>query len=105
MATLGSAASSVAAEIANNPAAATSVLAQQLPKASNFYLSYFILQGLGVVAGTLVGLTGLILFKVLGKLLDKTPRKMYERWVRLSSLGWGTVSILQFHGLHVPTQY
>lgn len=106
VATLGSAASSVASKIANNPTSVTSLLAKQLPKASNFYLSYFILQGLGVVAGTLVGLAGLIIFKVLGKLLDKTPRKMYQRWVRLSSLGWGTVSdLLQNMGSPFQCKY
>lgn len=90
--TLGSAASSVVTQVVKNPTSATSLLAKQLPKASNFYLSYFILQGLGVVSGTLVGLTGLVIFKILGKLLDKTPRKMYRRWINLTSVGWGTVS-------------
>lgn len=28
---------------------------------------------------------------VLGKLLDKTPRKMYKRWISLSGIGWGTL--------------
>lgn len=91
VATLGSAASSVGSKIAKNPASAPMILAQNLPLASNFYLSYFVLQGLGVVSGILVGLVGLIIFIVLGKLLDKTPRKMYKRWISLSSLGWGTI--------------
>ncbi|KAK3116217.1 phosphate metabolism protein 7 [Teratosphaeriaceae sp. CCFEE 6253] len=91
VATLGSAASSVGGQIAQNPASAISVLANNLPQASTFYLSYFLLQGLGVVSGLLVGLVGLVIFMVLGKLLDSTPRKMYKRWISLSHLGWGTV--------------
>ncbi|KAK5696626.1 phosphate metabolism protein 7 [Elasticomyces elasticus] len=91
VATLGSAASSVGGQIAQNPASAISVLANNLPQASTFYLSYFLLQGLGVVASLLVGLAGLVIFMLLGKLLDKTPRKMYKRWISLSNLGWGTV--------------
>ncbi|EMC91709.1 hypothetical protein BAUCODRAFT_79204 [Baudoinia panamericana UAMH 10762] len=91
VATLGSAASSVGGQIAQQPTSAISILANNLPKASTFYLSYFVLQGLGVVSGTLVGLVGLVIFIVLGKLLDKTPRKMYKRWISLSSMGWGTV--------------
>ncbi|KAK5134057.1 hypothetical protein LTR08_006947 [Meristemomyces frigidus] len=91
VATLGGAASSVGAQVAKNPASAPMILAQRLPLASNFYLSYFVLQGLGVVSSVLVGLVGLIIFIVLGKLLDKTPRKMYKRWISLSSIGWGTV--------------
>ena len=78
-------------EILKSPGNTPGLLAQGLPKASNFYLSYFILQGLGVVSGTLVAIVGLILFIVLGKLLDKTPRKMLKRWMTLSAPGLGTV--------------
>lgn len=70
---------------------APSLLAKAIPTASRFYLSYFILQGLGVVSGLLLGLVGLVIFMVLGKILDKTPRKMYQRWINLSGLGWGTL--------------
>lgn len=91
VATLGAAASSVGQQVAENPASAPSILAERIPAASTFYLCYFVLQGLGVVSGLLLGLVGLVLFMVLGKLLDKTPRKMYSRWIKLSSLGWGTV--------------
>lgn len=91
VATLGSAASSVVGGIIKNPSSAPTLLASSIPKANNFYLSYFVLQGLGVVSGLLTGLTGLILFFVLGKFLDTTPRKMYKRWISLSGLGWGTV--------------
>lgn len=89
--TIGSSASSVGAQIAQNPGSATSLLAAKIPLASNFYLQWFVLQGLGVFSGVLVGLVGLVLFMVLGKLLDTTPRKMYKRWVSLSGLGWGTL--------------
>ncbi|EME40639.1 hypothetical protein DOTSEDRAFT_74250 [Dothistroma septosporum NZE10] len=91
VATLGSAASSVVSSVINNPSSATTVLATQIPLASNFYISYFILQGLAIVSSLLLGLVGLILFMVLGKILDKTPRKMYKRWISLSSLSWGTL--------------
>lgn len=91
VATLGSAASSSVQSIIRQPTSVTSLLASNLPTASTFYLSYFLLQGLGVVSGVLVGLVGFILFIVLGKLLDKTPRKMYKRWISLSGMGWGTV--------------
>lgn len=39
----------------------------------------------------MLGLVGLVIFMVLGKLLDTTPRKMYKRWISLSGLGWGTL--------------
>ncbi|KAF2083149.1 DUF221-domain-containing protein [Saccharata proteae CBS 121410] len=91
VATLGSAAASSVDKIIKNPASITTLLSSSIPTASGFYLSYFVLQGLGVVSGTLLGLAGLVVSMVLGKLLDKTPRKMYKRWISLSGLGWGTV--------------
>jgi hypothetical protein len=91
VATLGSAATAVIQQVKDDPASATTLLAQKLPAASTFFLCYFILQGLGVVGSVLLGLVGLLLFMVLGKLLDKTPRKMYKRWISLSGIGWGTL--------------
>lgn len=83
-----------------DPSSAPSALATGLPGASNFYISYFILQGLGVVSSMLVAITGLVIFMLLSKLLDKTPRKMYTRWRGLSPLGLGTVYPI-FTGLFV----
>ncbi|PGH05558.1 hypothetical protein GX51_02897 [Blastomyces parvus] len=89
--TLSSAASSVVEKIIQNPQTAATLLAQNIPKASNFYIAYFILQGLTFSAGALLQIAGLIISKILGRLLDNTPRKMYKRWSTLSGLGWGTV--------------
>lgn len=92
VATLGSAASSALGTILpNHINEIPTLLASSIPKASNFYLSYFVLQGLGVVSGTLLNLTGLVVFIILGKFLDNTPRKMYKRWTSLASMSWGTV--------------
>lgn len=89
--TLASSATSVAAKIADDPMSATDLLATKLPKAANFYISYITLQGLSFASGTLLQIAGLIIGKVLGKLLDSTPRKMYNRWSTMAGLGWGTV--------------
>ena len=89
--TVASSASTVAAQIAANPSSATSLLATNLPKVSNFYIAYLILQGLTVSSGAVLQIVGLILSKLLGRILDKTPRAMYKRWSSLSGLGWGTV--------------
>ncbi|KAJ5782250.1 hypothetical protein N7457_004024 [Penicillium paradoxum] len=89
--TLASAATSVVTNIIDNPTSAASLLAKNIPRASNFYISYIILQGLSFSSGALLQIVGLILSKVLGRLLDSTPRKMYTRWSSLAGLGWGTV--------------
>lgn len=89
--TLTSAASSVVTKIIDRPTLAANLLASNLPLASNFYLTYIILQGLSFTSGALLQIAGLLVGKILGKLLDKTPRKMYTRWSSLAGLGWGTV--------------
>ncbi|KAE8147936.1 hypothetical protein BDV25DRAFT_159328 [Aspergillus avenaceus] len=89
--TLASSASSVVSDIISKPTTAAQLLAQKIPTASNFYISYIILQGLSFSSGALLQISGLILGKVLGRLLDNTPRKMYTRWSSLAGLGWGTV--------------
>lgn len=89
--TLGSAATSVGADIAQDPSKAATLLAQKIPRASNFYISYIVLQGLAFSSGALLQIVGLILGKILGKFLDTTPRKIYTRWSSLAGLGWGTV--------------
>ncbi|KAI1910331.1 phosphate metabolism protein 7 [Ophidiomyces ophidiicola] len=89
--TLSSAATSVVTSIIQNPQSAASLLAQNIPKASNFYIAYFILQGLTFSSGALLQIVGLIISKILGKLFDNTPRKMYTRWSTLAGMGWGTI--------------
>lgn len=89
--TLTSAASAAVPKILKDPGSLTTLLAQNLPLASNFYISYFILQGLIFSSGELLRIAGLIVFNALSRILDKTPRKMYNRWSSLSSIGWGSV--------------
>lgn len=78
-------------DIVAQPTNVLQILSTSLPKASNFFLAYFVLQGLAIAAATLLNYVGLLVFKILGKILDKTPRKMYKRWTNFASLGWGTV--------------
>ena len=88
--TFTSGASAVTTQIINNPGSAPMLLAENLPKASNFYISYFILYGLAQAAAQILNIVAVILFVLLGKLLDKTPRKMYNRWISLAGIGWGS---------------
>lgn len=88
--TFTSGAAAVASQIVQNPGMAPGLLAENLPKASNFYISYFILYGLAQAASQLLNIVALLLNIVLGKFLDSTPRKMFARWVNLAGLGWGS---------------
>lgn len=65
-------------------------LARNLPKASNYFLSYVLLQALSVSASALLRLDRLIDLVLLGPLLDKTVTEMVERR-RTPSTEWGTL--------------
>lgn len=86
--TFTSGATAVASQIVSNPAQAVPLLAKNLPKASNFYIAYFILYGVANAARYLFSLVGLLGILILAK-LDKTPRKKYMRYVSLMEPSWG----------------
>lgn len=89
--TLSSGALKAAQQIYSSPISAVTLLADALPASSNFYLSYIALQGLGVVSAILISAFSLILYLILGKLFDSTPRAKFKRWISLNDPGMGTV--------------
>ncbi len=89
--TFASGAASVVTDIINDPGSATTLLAQNLPKASNFFISYIIVLGLGIAAGDLLNIGALVMFTIVGKYLDKSPRKIFKRYITLAGLGWGSL--------------
>ncbi|KAB8300817.1 hypothetical protein EYC80_002745 [Monilinia laxa] len=89
--TFSSGAASAVSKIIQNPSSATTLLAQSLPKASNFFICYIIVQGLGIAAGNLINIGALFMLTIGGKFLDKSPRKMYNRYTTLAGLGWGSL--------------
>ena len=64
------------------------MLSQNLPKASNFYISYFILYGVANAARYLFNVVGLLGAVVLSK-FAKTPRKKYMRYIAFTEPSWG----------------
>ena len=64
------------------------LIAQNLPKAGNYFFSYMLLQGLSVSAGTLLQLGRLISFFI-SPFCDKTARQKWERQSK-SKVKWGT---------------
>ncbi|KAI1132497.1 hypothetical protein F5Y10DRAFT_231267 [Nemania abortiva] len=89
--TLTSAASAAAYTIFQHPEQATSLLSENLPRASNFYISYFIVQGLGIAASILSQVAGFVIFNLIYKYLSGTPRALYNQWAQLSAISWGSV--------------
>lgn len=88
--TISSSASSTITKIIQEPENAMSILAGGLPKASNFYISYLILQGLSVAGGSLFQIVGFFLYYILGYFLDSTLRKKWARFSGLGTMAWGT---------------
>ena len=69
---------------------APALLARNVPKASNYFISYLALQGLSGSAGTLLQAGGLIQWLILTPLADRTPRQKWERQTSLPEIRWGT---------------
>ena len=88
--TVAASASSLVKQLSNNPTGITSLLANRIPTASNFYISYFIIQGLSISAGVISQVVGFVIFKLLYKYLSGTPRSLYTRWANLSAISWGS---------------
>lgn len=89
--TLTSAASAATSQIIKNPLSVKGLLAQNLPKASNFYISYFLLEGLTLSSMALVQIVSALVFKFVTTFFAYSPRRLFQRWGQLASLGWGTV--------------
>lgn len=88
--TVTSSAAAVGKQIANDPTSIPTILSQNLPKASNFYMSYFIVQGLTIASSVISQVVGFVIFTLLYKYLAGTPRALYTKWASLSAISWGS---------------
>lgn len=66
------------------------ILAQNIPKAANYFFSYMILQAMSVSAGALVQIFGLVSWFILAPILDTTARMKWARTTNLNQMQWGT---------------
>ncbi|KAK1988540.1 hypothetical protein LZ30DRAFT_577931 [Colletotrichum cereale] len=65
------------------------ILARNLPRASNYFFSYMLLQALSVSSGTLLQIGGLLTWYLLARMFDTTARDKWKRNTTLSSIAWG----------------
>ncbi|EQK99382.1 DUF221 domain-containing protein [Ophiocordyceps sinensis CO18] len=89
--TVFNSASTVIVQVAQNPASLFTILGSQLPTSANFYISFFIVQGITIATGVLTQVVGFFVFKLLYKFLAGTPRAMYAKWTTLSAILWGSL--------------
>ena len=71
-------------------ASAPSILAVNLPRASNYFFSYMLIQAFSVSAGALLQIAALFKRFILAAIIDSTPRQKWAREMTLSTVTWGT---------------
>lgn len=88
--TFSSGAAAVTAQIAKDPKSAPRLLAESLPKASNFYITYFILQGLGSASSTIVNYSDLFEYLFYEYFWDKSPREKFQTYASMKGTPWAS---------------
>ncbi|KIY65025.1 DUF221-domain-containing protein [Cylindrobasidium torrendii FP15055 ss-10] len=77
-------------DLINSPTSIPGILAENLPNASTFFLTYIILQGLSGTAGGFLQIVRLIIYYVKLVLLASTPRSVWGIKYVPPSVAWGT---------------
>jgi calcium permeable stress-gated cation channel len=88
--TLTSAVSAALTQILEDPMSATTLLSQNLPKSSNFYISYILVQSLIFGAAGLAHFIDMLRHYVF-PLLPHDYRRRYERYHTLQPVHWGAI--------------
>lgn len=65
------------------------ILATNLPKASNYFFSYMVIQALAASAGNLLQIASLAMWFIMPKLFDNTAREKWTRNTTLPQVSWG----------------
>ncbi|KAF3767660.1 hypothetical protein M406DRAFT_90197 [Cryphonectria parasitica EP155] len=78
------------ANIAQDIEGLPTLLAENLPDASNYFFSYLLLQGASVSSGTLLQVSSLAMWYVLSRILDSTARAKFIRQTSLPKVKWGS---------------
>jgi len=90
VATLSTGITAAVTEAWKNIPAFISDISADLPKSSNYFLSFMIMQALGSSGANLLQINKLFSFCLVGPLIDKTARQKYERRTKLSEVEWGS---------------
>jgi hypothetical protein len=77
--------------LTSNPTSIPSILAEKLPQASIFFLTYIILQGLSGVSGGFLQIVPLAIYYVKLYLLGSTPRSIWGIKYGVRNVAWGTL--------------
>jgi hypothetical protein len=80
----------VVEEISKEPFKTPQILATNLPKASNFFFSYMLLQAFSVSGAALLQIATLLINFVVSPIMDTTARDKFQRATNLQEIKWGT---------------
>ncbi|KAM0721875.1 hypothetical protein Q7P37_002800 [Cladosporium fusiforme] len=89
--TFSSGAAAVASKIIREPHSAPVLLAESLPKASNFYLTYFLIQGLTSAASNILNYSDLFEYLFYQCFWDKTPREKFTSYSQMKGISYGSL--------------
>ncbi|ATY65229.1 DUF221 domain [Cordyceps militaris] len=73
----------------NSVQSVLNLLANNLPKAANYFFSYMVLQALTTSSGTLLQVVSLLFWFVIGPMFDSTARNKWARNTNLNNVQWG----------------
>lgn len=88
---LSSSATAFIPKIINEPHHVPQLLADNIPKSSNFYLTYFVVQGLGSSVKTVMNWSDLLSYLFWEFFIYKTPRDKFQQYTSLKGIAWGKV--------------
>ncbi|XP_006463455.1 hypothetical protein AGABI2DRAFT_225252 [Agaricus bisporus var. bisporus H97] len=77
--------------LVESPTSTPNILANELPKASTFFLTYIILQGLAGSGSGFLQIVRLVIYYVKLIVLGSTPRSVYNIKYVLGNVAWGTL--------------
>ncbi|KAL2175646.1 uncharacterized protein P884DRAFT_271310 [Thermothelomyces heterothallicus CBS 202.75] len=78
------------ANISKDFTSTPNVLAENLPKAANYFFAYMILQALSTSSGTLLQVGTLLVWYVWARIVDNTARAKWTRNTQLPTVSWGS---------------
>lgn len=78
------------ANISSDLTSTPNILAENLPKAANYFFAYMILQALSTSSGTLLQIGTLLVWYVWSRIVDNTARAKWTRNTQLPTVTWGS---------------
>ncbi|TKA55288.1 hypothetical protein B0A55_12859, partial [Friedmanniomyces simplex] len=77
-------------QLATQPGEVFKSLSESLPRASNYFFQYLLVQALSNSSGALLQFGSLFIWFFFSRIMDSTPRQKWRRQIGLNNLQWGS---------------